>query len=159
MSLGSNTDTKYVNIKDGKVVYKEKDKELLYDFIEGELIDITTPVRTFNGKQIRSWYIKLKGDDNKDYVLSIGYNSGVAKTILNALASAEDFKNIRIYPYFKGGYTKASTYSNGKKLDWKYSSLPAIEETKVGDKVIKDDSKRMDLFANIQKDILAKIKK
>lgn len=158
MSLVSNN-VKYVNIKDGKMIHREGGKETFYDYLEGELVDITTPTRTYNGEEVKVWYFKFKGKDSEEYILSIGYHSGVAKTILNALASAEDFTEIKILPYQKDGYTKVVTFSKGDKLSWKYEKLPPIEHIEVGGKKIKDDSKRMVLFDNISKEILQKLQK
>lgn len=157
MSLGSNTNVKYINIKDGKVVHREDGKEYFYDYIEGKLTDITTPKRTFNGEEVKVWYFKLEGENKEEYILSIGYNSGVAKTILNSLASAEDYSRIRIFPYKKGEYTKVITYSNGNKLNWKYEELPPSEYIEINGKKVRDDSKRMILFDNISKEILQRL--
>lgn len=158
MSLVSNN-VRYVNIKDGKLVHREGGKEALYDYLEGELLDITTPTRTYNGEEVRVWYFKFKGKDSEDYILSIGYPSGVAKTILNALASTNDYKDIKILPYERDGYTKVVTFSNSEKLSWKYEKIPPIEYVEIGGKKIKDDSKRMVLFDNISKEILQKLQK
>lgn len=158
MSLGVKQAKSYLNIKEGKIIHKTgAGKEALYDFIEGYLVDITKRDREFKGETVVYWYFDIQTETGEIYSLSIHYSSGVAKSILNALGSAEVLGKIRIETYQSGDFTKAIVYNNGERLSWKYSELPPLEEIKVGDKLVKDDSKRMDLFNQMAQDIVNKI--
>lgn len=158
MSLGIKQGKIYLNIKQGKIVHRTgTGQEALYDFIEGSLVDITQRDREFKGETVVYWYFDIQTETGEIYSLSIHYSSGVAKSILNALGSAEVLGKIRIETYQSGDFTKAVVYNNGERLSWKYSELPPLEEVKVGDKLVKDDSKRMELFNRMAQEIVTKI--
>jgi hypothetical protein len=154
MSLGIKKNRIYLNVKEGKITQGESS----FDFVKGELVDIRKQNREFKGEEMIYWYFDLQSPEGGLYSLSLHYSSGVAKSILNALASTEDFKDIRIETYPSGEFTKAVVYSNGQKLAWKYQDFPAVEEVRIGSKLVKDDSKRMDFFENIAQEILTRIK-
>jgi len=151
MSLGNKPSKTYLNIKEGKIVSRDKEgKELSYDYVEGYLGEITIKEREFKGELVKYWYIDIKDKSGVVYSLSLSYNSGVAKSLFNSLASATDFsKPIRIEPYLSGDFTKVVVYSGGERIAWKYPELPPLEEVKVGDKTVKDDSKRMKFITDL----------
>lgn len=154
MSLGIKHKKTYLSIKDGKITLKRPDGEkALYDSIEGSLVGISKQRREFNGEPVIYWYIDLRDESGELYSLSLPYSSGVAKAILNSLASVESFGNIKIETYLKGEFTKTQVYNNGEKLSWKYRELPPVETIKLGEKTVKDDSKRMELFEQIAETI------
>lgn len=158
MSLGVKSEKTFLNIKNGKILYRKlSGEELFYDFVEGKLVDITHRLREFKGEQIKYWYIDLEAEGGVTYSLSLHYTSGVAKSIFNALASADTLGTIKIETYQSGEFTKAVVYNNGERLSWKYKELPPIEEVKVGDKIIKDDTRRMFFFAELAKELKRKI--
>ena len=158
MSLGVKTERAYLNVKDGKIRYKKPSgEESLYDYVEGILIDITHKPREFNGETIEYWYIDFLAEGGTIYSLSLHYSSGVAKSIFNALASADKLGKIRIETYQSGGFTKAIVYNDGERLSWKYTDMPPIEEVKVGGKIVKDDTKRMEFFKKLTQEIKLKI--
>ena len=159
MSLGVRQDKTYLNIKEGKIVQRNPSgQEALYDFIEGYLVNITTKERDFKGEPVKYWYIDITDRSGVAYSLALPYSSGVAKGIFNSLASATDFsQEIKIQPYLSGDFTKVVVTQNGERLSWKYPELPPIEEVKVGDKLVKDDSKRMELFNQIAQEIVTKV--
>jgi hypothetical protein len=154
MSLGTLQDKIYLNIKEGKIFKGAT----AFEYVEGYLKSIELKDREFRGEAIKYWYINLDSQSGELYSLALPYYSGVAKSLFNSLASAPDFtKEIKIKPYQSGEFTKVVTYLGGEKLNWKYTELPPIEEVKVGDKIVKDDSKRMSLIVNIVTDINTKI--
>lgn len=158
MSLGMRQRKTYLNIKDGKIAVKKPDgAQALYDFIEGSLTGITKQPREFKGETVLYWYFDLEGEGGETYSLGLHYNSGVAKSILNSLASADTLGRIKIETYQKDEYTKASVYNNGEKLSWKYTELPPVETVTVGGKAVKDDSKRMELFEEIASELVNKV--
>ena len=159
MSLGVTQNKTYLNIREGKIVHKSPaGQEALYDFIEGYLVDITTKDRDFKGEPVKYWYIDITDRSGVAYSLALPYSSGVAKGIFNSLASATDLtKEIKIQPYQSGDFTKVVVTQGGDRLSWKYPELPPVEEVKVGDKLVKDDSKRMELFTRIVEEIVTKV--
>lgn len=160
MSLGIKQSKTYLNVKEGRIVYKNtKGEEIAYDYLEGKLVGIAKRERDFKGEPVMYWYFDIQGEEGDIYSLSMPYSSGVAKAILNSLASVDELGKVRIETYQSGEFTKSIVYNNGDRLSWKYSTLPPIEEVKVGERMVKDDSKRMALFNEIAQDIVNKINK
>lgn len=158
MSLGVKQKKIYLNLREGKIIRKDKTGEQTYDYVEGILAGVTKKDREFNGEQIPYWYIDLIDPSGGDvYSLGIHYNSGVAKSILNALASAQSPRKVRIETYQKGDFTKAVVYNNGERLSWKYTELPPLEEIRLGGRLVKDDTKRMEFMEQIAQEIRSRI--
>lgn len=158
MSLGTKQPRAYLNLKDGRIrVKKSSGDEIFYDYIEGKLVDISHRPREFNGETVEYWYLDIQVESGTIYSLSLHYSSGVAKSIFNALASAETLGTIKLETYQSNGFTKAVVYNNGEKLSWKYTEIPPIEEIQAGGKVVKDDTKRMEFFKGIAESIKRKI--
>ena len=154
MSLGVKQNKTYLNVKEGKIHLKG----LSYDFVEGYLRGIEIKDREFRGEVVKYWYIDLESQSGELYSLAIPYYSGIAKSLFNSLASAKDFsKEIKIQPYQVGDFTKVVVYSGGEKLSWISSSLPPVDEVKVGDKIVKDESKRMEFIVTLVSKINSKI--
>jgi len=154
MSLGVKQDRTYLNIKEGKIY----NGATAYDFLQGYLKAINLREREFKGETVKYWYIDILSEGGELYSISLSYYSGVAKSLFNSLASAQDFsKPIKIETYQSGEFTKVVVYSGADRLLWKHSELPKVEIIKVGDKTVKDDSKRMDLIVSIVNEINIKI--
>lgn len=158
MSLGTNKKKIYLSLKEGRIALKKRSGEVaLYDYIEGSLVDIKKIDREFKGEIVPYWYIDLQDNRGDIYSLAIHYNSGVAKSIINSLGSVEELGLIRIETYLKDEFTKAIVYNNGERLNWKFTELPPVEMVKVGDKTVKDESKRMELFNNLASEISGRV--
>jgi hypothetical protein len=154
MSLGYKQSKTYLNIKEGKIF----NQEAAYDYVEGFLQGIETKDREFRGEVVKYWYVNLLSPSGEFYSLALHYSSGVAKSLFNALASATSFsKPIKIQPYQSGSYTKVVAYIGMDKLSWKVSELPPVEEIKVGSRIVKDESKRMELIEALVTEINSKI--
>jgi hypothetical protein len=151
MGLGIKQNKTYLTIKDGKLNCKNARGGMSkYDYVEGILVGIEKKERIFdNGEAVPYWYFDIQESKGELYSLALSYNSGVAKSILNSLASVDGYGIIRIETYSKDGFNKVVVYNNGVRLNWKYTDLPPAEEVKVGDKIVKDETKRMELFNNI----------
>lgn len=154
MSLGIKQSKTFLNVKEGKIYQKD----VAYDYVEGYVKSIEVKDREFRGEVVKYWYINIESQSGELYSLALPYYSGVAKSLFNSLASEDDYsKLIRIQPYQSGDYTKVVVYSNGEKLSWIKSTLPPIEQVKVGDKIVKDESKRMEFIFNLVNQINSKI--
>ena len=150
MSLGIKEKKIYLNIKEGKIYEKEKG----YDYVQGYLQGIELRDREFRGEVVKYWYVNLQSNTGELYSLALHYTSGVAKSLFLALASVEELsKEIKIQPYQSGEFTKIVTYLGNEKLNWKTNDLPAIDEVMVGDKIVKDDSKRMRFIEGLVNEI------
>lgn len=150
----------YLNIKNGQVVRRTPQGEEHYSFVEGKLENITQKERNFRGETVLYWYIDLRDVGSGDlYSLGFPYGSNVYKSIILQIAAAQNYDNIRIEPYSRNGYDKAQVYASGTKLDWVVRELPPIEQTSIGGRVIKDDSKRMNLIKYYANQVLSRIGK
>lgn len=146
MSLGIKQTKTYLNVKEGRIYQGS----IAYDYVEGYLRGIETKEREFNGERVKYFYFDILSDSGELYSLALPYYGGVAKSLINSLASAQGFTDpIRIQTYQSGDFTKVATYQSGQRLPWKHSQLPPVEELRIGDRIVKDDSKRMALIASI----------
>jgi hypothetical protein len=145
----------YLNLKEGKIIKAGAPLE----FLEGYLKAIDKRDREFRGETVKYWYVDiepLEGDEL--YSLAIPYYSGAAKSLFNSLASAEDFTQpVKIETYLSSGYTKVKVSQGAERLSWKAPELPPIEQIKLGDRVVKDESKRMEFIVNLVNLITSKI--
>lgn len=158
MSLGTKQNKTFLNIREGKIIKKGPHGEEAYTYVEGYLGAIYTREREFKGERVPYWYIDLQEPSGGEiYSLSIPYSSGVAKSILNALASAEEMGMVKIEVYQRGEFTKATVYNKGQRLPWKYPQLPPLEEIQVGGRTVKDDSRRMEFIEQIAREVTDKI--
>jgi len=161
MGLGTTTGNKiYLNVKDGKIVKREpQGGESLFSFVEGNLTGITKREREFNGERVPFWFIDIQDPDGGDiYTMAINYRSGLALSIFNSLASAEDPTRIKIEVTKHGDFTRATVYNRGEKLTWKYTEIPPTEEVNIGGRTVKNDSNRMALVEKMVAEIVDRIK-
>lgn len=151
----------YLNIKDGAIVKRTPEgAEEKFSYVEGRLEGISQKERTFRGEIVVYWYIDLRDTETGElYSLGSSYSSNTFKSIILQLASEEGLESvkngstIRIEPYTKNGYDKVQVWGEGVKLDWVTKQLPPIEETTIGGRRIKDDTKRMALIVSLAKEV------
>lgn len=157
MPLGNLKKTTYISVKEGRLVTKdEAGKEATHDYLEGTLVDITTRTKEFGREKVTSYLIEFNDEAGERLILSLGEKSGVARSILNSLASVSgNFGKVRIVVYVKDGYSKVVVYNNGERLAWKYQNIPSIEERDIGGITLKDDSKRTLFFRSLVDQIRA----
>lgn len=92
-----------------------------YPGIEGRFVGIDKHSYDFKGEQVEKLDIYLE-DDEKLYQIQFGLYSGVALTVLNSLASADNINGIlKIATRKKGEYAVVKLFLNKKSLSWKYS--------------------------------------
>lgn len=164
MGLGNITQEQtrksYLSINGGKVIIdRGNGKKESFAFVEGVLEGIYQKERTFNGESVNRWYMDLR-DGTDIYSICFPYNSGVFKSIILALASDKNLSSstpVRIEPYERNGFTKVVVYSEGVKLDWVVKELPLVTEVMVGNRKIKDESKRMAFICELCNTIIERI--
>ena len=161
MGLGKIEKATYVSIKEGRIVTKDAaGKEQAHDYLEGMLVDLTRKEKEFNGEKVTQYQFEFKDDEGERYILSTGEKGGVARALINSLASMQGKTgNLRIVPYAKDGFSKVLLYQNGERLDWKYKEIPAVEEKQVEGVKIKDETKRLEFFRNVAEDIASRVSK
>lgn len=158
MPLGNLKKATYISVKDGRLVTKNEDGlEAAHDFLEGTLVDVTLRTKEFGREKVTSYLLEFHDEAGERLVLSLGEKSGVARSVLNSLASVSgNFGKVRIVAYVKDGYSKVVVYNNSERLAWKYPEIPPVEERVVEGLTIKDDSKRVLFFRALADSIRAK---
>jgi len=112
--------TIYLNIKEGNFVANIQGKQCLFSDVSGMIEKVYTKDREFNGRKVVYIYLDI-ADNEEVYKLGIPFDNGMARTILNCLASAKDLKKnkVEIHPYMQDGKGKAVVREAGEKLDWR----------------------------------------
>lgn len=137
---------KWLTIHHGIVELSENGQKSQFSYVEGRLVSIYTKQRTYGGENVTKWFIDIADEDGTLYTVSFPYYSGTFKSIVLALVSDNTLcggSMVRIEPYQKGNFTNVNVWSDGVRLDWFTKSLPPVEEVKVGDRIYKDETKRM----------------
>lgn len=154
MGLGNKQSRIYLNVKQGKIYHGQEG----YDYIQGYLRGIELKDRPFKGGVVKYWYIDIQTQERILYSLALSYSSGVAKSLFNSLASAQDFnQEVKIQTYQRGEYTKVTVYQGSQRLDWKYKDLPEVRTAIVAGKEVRDDSLRMSFIEELVRDINSRI--
>lgn len=150
----------YLNIKDGAIVKRTPQGEEHFTYVEGRLESITQKERNFRGEVVLYWYLDLRDDESGElYSLGFPYASNTFKSIILQVASEDGLQAtgngsiLRIEPYSRNGYDKVQVWGDGVKLDWVTKELPPIQETTVGGRRIKDDTKRMELITSLAQQV------
>ena len=159
MGLGKTEKVTYVSIKEGRLVTKDATgAEQLHDYLEGSLVDLTRKEKEFGGEKVTQYQFEFKDDKGERYILSTGEKGGVARALINSLASMQGKTgNLRIVPYAKDGFSKVLLYQNGERLDWKHKEIPGVEERQIEGVKIKDETKRLEFFRNMADEIASKV--
>ena len=142
----------YLNISKGKIVKRTLAGEEYYKNVEGGILSIYQRERKFPGGTAPYWYIDLRDVGGEIYSIGFSYTSNIFKSIILSLASVEDMLplgSVLIEPYFKDGKEKVVVYYEGVKLDWVTRELPPLEDVNVAGRVVKDDTKRMQLICSL----------
>lgn len=152
---------KWLSIHHGKVELSENGEKQYYSYVTGYLRSIYTAPRTYNGEQVTKWFIDLEDDEKDYYSISFPFNSGTLKSIVLALASAQDLTastTIEIAPYQKGNFTNVVVKADGVKLDWVTKDLPPVESLTINGRTVKDEGRRMAYISSLAQSINAKLK-
>ena len=148
----------FLSIKNGRITRKnpETSEEEIYQSVTGILTGLTERTADFNGTSINFIELHLTCGNEK-YKLSVNRDSGAARSLINALASAMDFTAPLVIKPWLGDpdelgkrYTNVSVYVGQavkeNKLPWAVT-LPKVNYVQVGRNLVPDDSAR---FAALQ---------
>ena len=154
----------YLNIKEGAIVRRTPEgEEERFTYVDGRLEALFQKERTFRGERVPYFYIDLRDDGGELYSIGFSYASNVFKSIILQLASSEGLEGVkngstlRIEPYTRNGFDKVQVWSDGVRLDWVSKQLPPIEETTIGGRRVKDDSKRMEFIISLYEKVRASL--
>lgn len=153
---------KYLTIHHGKVELSDNGTKSYFSFVEGKLKSVFLVQRTYGTEKVTKWIMELTDEGGEIYSLSFPYNSGTFKSIVLAMASAENPEGSMIFkiePYQKGNFTNVVVYGNGNKLDWVVAELPPVKEVKVGSQTYKDDTDRMNFITSLVENLNKNITK
>ena len=155
---GANTSKVFIAIKNGKIIYKDRESGNEYQFknITGIITGISSHTVTFNNSQQPTDFfdITIKAEDTV-YVLSVVKDSGAARQIINSLASVKDFSHtLVIEPWLSSAksngekpYTNVSVYVdspiNENRLKWAIE-LPKAKEIRLSNgRVLWDNGEQL----------------
>lgn len=183
MALGNNNSAIYLNIADGKIVRRFKEKtansvertltkgpnagkivhEETYAFVEGTITDIQTKDSDFG----KSWLVTIR-DGNEAYILQMDYSGGYSSAFLKALPNVELSSKVKISPKMtiEGDKKKTTLFINqhGKAAKHFFTKdhpngLPPMVQKKMKGKIQWDDSEMMEFFeAMVKEEILPRLK-
>jgi len=128
----------YLNIRNGKIIRKDKDGllEETFDYVEGSLESIYRKDVTLRDGSTKNFvYLVLQsyGKNSERYLLSFGEWNPILFSLLMNLAGDPDLNGlstIRIEAYELAGKTKVSVFDNGNRLSWINLQVPQGEEAK-----------------------------
>lgn len=160
--------TIFLGIKHGRITRKniETAEEELYQSVTGVLTRLSERNADFNGSTITFIELYLVNGDER-YKLSVNRDSGAARSIINALASAKDFTKPVVIRPWEGDpdesgrrFTNVSVYvgeaAKENKLPWAVE-LPKVKHTQVGRNLVVDDTDRFNAVQKLMEDIRAKL--
>jgi hypothetical protein len=142
----------YLSIHHGKVEASDNGAKSYFSYVEGGLLSIYSKERTYGTEKVLKWFMDMMDEEGELYTISFPYNSGTFKSIVLAMASAQNLNGSTIFkiePYQKGNFTNVVVYADGVKLDWVTNELPPVEDVRVGSQTYKDDSKRMNYICSL----------
>lgn len=138
MSLETNTGKSiFVNISNGRLYTKEKDKEPVYfDTIGGTIIGVTFKEEEYQGKKYEKAHIAMMDGEEK-YDLGIRTDSGYFRGFCNSLKNGDPTEKIKVSPSYKEKDGKPQTtcfvQQRGQALKHAYTmanmgDLPQVEK-------------------------------
>lgn len=149
-----------VSQDDAKIRRKVKDtgEYQLFDFIEGQLVDVYWKEDSYNGDPANKiCFVFENGSERAE--LQTSESSLFTQDALNGLAAIEGtIGKVRITPYISSyegkDYVHGAIRHNGEKIRRKYmkDQLPEKRRVQVGAKTMTDDSERVKFFLDVIKD-------
>lgn len=158
MGLGDNTGRlTYLNIKKGKITYKDKSGEAKESgFIEGFITKIEFKTENYQGQDYEKANITIIDGEDK-FLLQMNIDSGYFRAFCNAFKSGNPVLRTKISPSYseKEGKKNSGCFveQNGSALKWFYNKekdnlkeLPAVEKIKVKGKDVYDGTNQLEFW-------------
>jgi hypothetical protein len=177
MGVGQSSNAQFYGINQGKIcrtfkepiagVTKTLVHEAFYDYIDGQIADISTHTLKFNDSVTEYWSITLLDGEQKQ-VLQIPKDSGFANAFLRILPNVDFTSHVKISPSVKieGDKKKSSVFimQHGKALKHYFTKdnpngLPPMTKVKFKGKDTWDDTEQRQFFEEMIRDeIMPKIR-
>ena len=166
MAVGNSTNATFYSISNGKICRqftspddetKERTNmngkvvhEKFYDFIDGQIVDITTKESDYG----KSWIVTLI-DEGGSYQLQMPYSSGYASAFLKTLPNVDLSKPVKLIPKLEIVNDKKKTTlfvtQGGSPVKWFYTKehpndMPTLVKKRVKGKDVWDDSDMMEFL-------------
>lgn len=161
-----------VKDEDGDFIVTDKEgnkrKYTAFELMKGHLTDIV--LKEDSGKGFGAQYqFNILNSAGTTMMLMLKHNSLTTQSLLNSLASIEEFGELTLTTSLKNERTNIWVKNNGADVRWKYQldelpDVPDMLDNKgrpimQNGKPIKDDSERMEFFVeNVIPSILSKVK-
>jgi len=160
MGLGDNTGRlTYLNIKKGKITYKDKNGEAKESgFIEGFITKVEFKKETYQGQEYEKANITII-DEGEKFLLQMNIDSGYFRAFCNAFKSGNPTFRTKISPSYSEKDNKKISgcfvEQNGTALKWFYNKekdnlkdLPAVQKVRVKGKDVYDGTDQLEFWKN-----------
>lgn len=160
--------TIFLGIRHGRITRKniETSEEELYQSVTGRLVALSERTADINGSAVTFYDLHLVNGDER-YKLSVNRDSGAARSLVNALASASSFDIPVVIRPWEGApdesgrrFTNVSVYlgeaSRENKLPWA-ADLPKVKYAQVGRNLVPDDTDRFNAVQALVEGIRARL--
>jgi|688.fasta_scaffold31658_12 hypothetical protein len=156
LETGTQGNTTYLNIKEGKLVYGPKDAKQSCDAVKGTITKVEFAMEEYNGEHYDKAKITIV-DGAERFLLQMNVDSGYFRAFCNALRSGDPTAEVRIKPNYQvvDGKKKSSCFveQNGKSLKHAFTrdnpgDLPPVEKVMFKGKEAYDGSKAMAYWKN-----------
>ena len=158
MSLETNTGkATFVNIKEGKLYTKEKEKEpIFFDAISGTITGVGFKKDEYQGKPYEKMELTIMDGEEK-YILSMRVDSGYFRGFCNSLKTGKPTERIRIAPSSKNVNDRPQTTcfvsQNNQPLKHAFTlahpgELPQMEKVQFKGQEFWDGSKQIEFWKN-----------
>lgn len=135
--------------------------------MSGILKSLTTKQYLYKDEQKENLEATLVGESGTEYVISFGFNTGIAENLLNALSHEPIIGTVEMNCGLpKNGYPTLYINHNGQKTTWKYSKeagnwdeIPKITTIvdDDGNKIKKGAKARSEFFKKLLAEVQAKL--
>lgn len=156
LQTNSNRGT-FVNIKEGKLYTKEKDKDpVFFDSISGTITGVNFKEEEYQGKTYEKCELQLVDGDDR-FILAMRVDSGYFRGFVNSLKSGNPTKPLEISPSSKlvndRPQTTCFVKQNGTPLKHAYTrdnpgDLPQLESVTFKGQQMWDSTKQTEFWKN-----------
>lgn len=146
----------YLNLKDGKIILKEKESMVTYASITGMVTEINFQEDEYNGKKYEKAKVYINADGNK-YCLQMRTESGYFRGLCNSLKSGKPNELVTLSPNSKMVNNKPVTTIFVKQNDkWlkhfhtaeNIGDMPELEKVEFKGNIHYDNSAQIDFWKN-----------
>lgn len=164
MPVGNNDNhnSRFANIRKGKVIIKEGDEYKEYGYIEGTITDIQIIEDEYKGKKYKKVCVFLH-DGIEGWNFQFRLDSGYGRAFCNTIENADLSKHIKFTPNWKEVDGKDVTTmflaQGANALKWAHTrdnpgELPDLEKITVRGEDMWDNTKQQAFYTNLLLDVI-----